>query len=76
MTFQQQKHVVNFDRSSTQSCAFKLPGRLVIADLTDVRLEFAVYCLDVFLQALGVGEVLAAQVAQLFRVPKRNLKND
>ena len=47
----------------------------MIADLTDVRLELAVNCLDVFLQALGVGEVLATQVAQLFTVPKRNLEN-
>ena len=29
--------------------------------------------LDVFLEALGIGEVLVAEVAQLLGVPKRNL---
>ena len=46
----------------------------MVADLTDVGLELAVYCLNVLFQALGVGKVLATQIAQLLRVPKRNLE--
>ena len=42
-----------------------LPRGLVVAYVTYVRLELAMDRLDVLLEALGVGEVLAAQITLL-----------